>query len=91
MYTVWLPFVSTCDANTLWTETDYGRGDYRPVTVEYGQLLLFDGGLLSHGTVANTSGQTRVSMDLRIAPRVPGALEQFLSSRRLPAPPSHHT
>ena len=80
---VWLPFVSTCDANTLWTETDYGRGDYRPVTVEYGQLLLFDGGLLSHGTVANTSGQTRVSMDLRIAPRAPGALEQFFSSRRL--------
>jgi ectoine hydroxylase-related dioxygenase (phytanoyl-CoA dioxygenase family) len=44
--------------------------------VEYGQLLLFDGGLLSHGTVANTSGQTRMSMDLRIAPRAPVSGEQ---------------
>jgi hypothetical protein len=79
---IWLPFVSTCVANTLWVETDYGRGDYAPVTVEYGQMLLFDGGLLSHGTVANTSGQTRVSMDLRFAPREPGALQRFLPGRR---------
>jgi hypothetical protein len=78
---IWLPFGSTCPANTLWVETDYGRGDYTPVTVEHGQMLLFDGGLLSHGTVENTSRQTRVSMDLRFTPLVPGVLEGFFPGR----------
>ena len=78
---VWLPFVTTCAANTLWVESGYGRGDYTPIPVQYGQMLLFDGGLLSHGTIENTSGKTRVSMDLRFAPKIPGVLEHFLSSR----------
>ena len=78
---IWLPFTSTCTANTLWVEPDYGRGDYTPVPVEYGQMLLFDGSLLSHGTVANTSSQTRVSMDLRFVPHGPGVLQRFFPSR----------
>jgi hypothetical protein len=85
---IWLPFGSTCSANTLWVETDYGRGDYAPVTVGHGQMLLFDGALLSHGTVENTSGQTRVSMDLRFTPHRPGVLERFFPGRgRLAASP----
>lgn len=78
---IWLPFTSTCTANTLWVESGYGCGDYAPVPVEYGQMLLFDGGLLSHGTVENTSSQTRVSMDLRFVPHRPGVLRRFFPSR----------
>jgi ectoine hydroxylase-related dioxygenase (phytanoyl-CoA dioxygenase family) len=85
---IWLPFADTCAANTLWVETDYGRGDYTPVVVEYGQMLLFDGGLLSHGTVKNTSGQTRVSMDLRFAPHGPGVLQRFFPRRASLCPQS---
>jgi hypothetical protein len=84
---IWLPFTSTCAANTLWVETGYERGDHTPIPVEYGQMLLFDGGLLSHGTIENTSGQTRVSMDLRFAPKVPGLLERFFPSRPQRDPP----
>lgn len=78
---IWLPFADTCPANTLWVETDYGRGDYTPVSVQYGHMLLFDGAKLCHGTVENDSDRTRVSMDLRFAPLVPGALARFFPSR----------
>jgi hypothetical protein len=64
---VWLPFTDTYDSNTLWIETEYGRQDYKPVTVRYGQALVFDGGYLTHGTVANNTHKTRVSADFRFA------------------------
>jgi ectoine hydroxylase-related dioxygenase (phytanoyl-CoA dioxygenase family) len=86
---VWLPFADTCPANTLWVETEYGRGDYRPICVRYGQMLLFDGGRLSHGTVRNDSPLTRVSMDFRFAPLVPGILQDFFPRR--PTMASHST
>ncbi|ASF46288.1 streptomycin biosynthesis enzyme StrG [Methylovulum psychrotolerans] len=64
---VWLPFTNTHDGNSLWLESYYGRADYRPVTVAYGQALIFDGGFLDHGTVSNTTDTTRVSLDFRFA------------------------
>jgi len=53
----------------LWCESDYGLGDYAPMPVRYGEALLFDGGLLRHGSVPNDSGVTRVSMDFRFTPQ----------------------
>ncbi|TMP29009.1 hypothetical protein CWB99_09570 [Pseudoalteromonas rubra] len=70
--TVWVPFVDTQLQNTIWCETQYGRGDYQPISVKYGQALLFDSGYLSHGSVTNTSETTRMSMDFRIVPRKQG-------------------
>lgn len=64
---VWLPFTDTYDSNTLWVESDYGNGDYHPVSVRYGQALVFDGGYLSHGTIPNATNHTRVSIDFRFA------------------------
>ena len=78
---IWLPFACTLPANTLWIETDYGCADYAPFCVDYGQMLLFDGGRLAHGTVGNDSGQTRVSIDFRFAPLEDGALARFLTHR----------
>ena len=65
----WVPFVDVEGTNSLWVEQDYGRADYAPVRLRYGEILLFDGGLLSHGSVANTSDVTRVGMDFRFAPK----------------------
>jgi hypothetical protein len=65
----WIPLVDVADENSLWIEDDYGSGHHTPVTLRYGQILIFDGGLLSHGSVPNSSGKPRVSMDLRFAPR----------------------
>lgn len=61
----WLPFTDAFGTNTLWVESGYGNADYRPVDVMYGEVLLFDGGYLSHGTVPNTTDATRVSIDFR--------------------------
>ena len=64
---VWLPFTNVSGSNSLWVESDYGKADYRPVTVSYGQALVFDGGFLSHGSVDNTTDNTRISIDFRFA------------------------
>jgi hypothetical protein len=61
----WIPFTDVQDTATLWLESCYGRGDYAPVPVRYGEVLIFDGGYLSHGTVSNQTQTTRVSLDMR--------------------------
>lgn len=63
----WMPFTDVQDSATLWLESDYGKADYRPVPVRYGQVLVFDGGYLSHGSVANVSNMTRISLDMRFS------------------------
>jgi len=67
-----LPFTSCHGGATLWCESGYGLGDFRPLPLEYGEVLLFDGGLLEHGTVENDTQSTRVSLDFRFAPTRPG-------------------
>jgi hypothetical protein len=65
---VFLPFTNCFGTNTLWCESDYGIQDYQPLPMTYGQAFFFDGGYLMHGSVANTSDVTRVSLDFRFAP-----------------------
>jgi hypothetical protein len=66
---LWIPFTDVYGGASMWIESDYGKHDYAPVTVRYGQALVFDGGYLSHGTRENMTGVTRISMDLRFANR----------------------
>jgi hypothetical protein len=63
----WMPFTDVDASATLWLESEYGRCDFAPVPVRYGQVLIFDGGYLGHGSVANNSGVTRVSLDMRFS------------------------
>jgi hypothetical protein len=65
--TAWIPFVDCDESATLWVERQYGRGDFHPVPVRYGEILIFDGGFLQHGSVPNTTDYSRVSMDLRFS------------------------
>lgn len=67
----YLPFTDVWDSNTLWCETAYGHSDYQPLNLRYGQALLWDGGYLMHGTVANETDSTRVSCDFRFQPKFP--------------------
>lgn len=62
----WMPFVDTNNANTIWMESKEDRGDYRPYTVKYGEILVFSGANLYHGNKNNTSNETRVSVDFRL-------------------------
>ncbi|MBD8497324.1 streptomycin biosynthesis enzyme StrG [Paenibacillus arenosi] len=63
----WMPFTDAEGTATLWLESDYGRGDYAPVPVQYGEALIFDGGYLGHGSVPNQSNGTRISLDMRFS------------------------
>lgn len=64
----WIPVTKAFDTNTIWIESEPDKGDYTPVNMEYGQMLIFMGGLLTHGNKINTTGQTRVSFDFRVIP-----------------------
>jgi hypothetical protein len=66
---IWIPFTDVYDTAAMWVESDYGLGDYAPIPMKYGQVLVFDGGYLRHGSLANTTEITRVSMDLRFSIR----------------------
>ncbi|HYW72191.1 MAG TPA: hypothetical protein VE961_14240 [Pyrinomonadaceae bacterium] len=66
---VWVPFVDTFGANTIWIENKYGSRELTPVAVKYGQALMFDSGYLWHCSVANTTDVTRFSMDFRVSPK----------------------
>ena len=85
LVTVWLPFTDAFATNTLWVESGHGTGEHRPIPVAYGQALIFDGGYLEHGTVANESARSRVSADFRFAPigaEVPAVVERMYAARR---------
>jgi hypothetical protein len=89
LITVWLPFTSAFGSNTLWVESGYGTADHRPIDVAYGQALIFDGGYLEHGTVANCTAKSRVSVDFRfstIGPDVPDELRAIYALRGEPSP-----
>ncbi len=62
----WLPFVDTNEQNTIWMESKEDKGDYRPYTVKYGEILVFNGANLVHGNKHNDTNTTRVSIDFRL-------------------------
>jgi len=66
---VWIPWTPVWGTNSLWVESAPGRADYAPVELGYGEAIIFQGAVLSHGSVANDSGSTRVSADVRVKPR----------------------
>jgi hypothetical protein len=67
----YLPFTDVFEGSTLWCETDYGSEKYTPINLKYGQALLWDGGMLKHGTYKNDTSNARVSCDLRFHPKKP--------------------
>jgi len=61
----WMPITDVHGSAALHLESDYGKQDYTPVPLRYGQALIFDGGYLGHGSVLNTTDVTRLSFDMR--------------------------
>lgn len=81
----YLPFTDVFNGCTVWCETDYGNAQYEPLNLKYGEALLWDGGMLKHGSRENNTGFTRVSCDFRFAPKQPELVQSpwsdILSSR----------
>ena len=65
---VWVPLTNVWGDNSLWIEGKEGTEDHQPITMRFGQLLLFDGVNISHGSKINTTSSTRVSFDFRFLP-----------------------
>tara|TARA_B100001248_G_scaffold250487_1_gene224629 strand:+ start:25368 stop:26078 length:711 start_codon:yes stop_codon:yes gene_type:complete len=61
----WLPLVNVQKTTSLYIEDDYMSENYKPIELNYGEILIFNS-LLKHGTEINTENYTRVSFDFRI-------------------------
>ena len=47
---VWVPLTNVWGNNSLWIEGKEGAEDHQPITMQFGQILLFDGVNISHGS-----------------------------------------
>ena len=84
-----VPLTDSKASGTVWVESEPGRLDHRPVDMDYGQFLEFDGASLSHGAIVNTTGRSRVSFDFRIVMAAKaGAMHRLSDS--LPETPDPH-
>ncbi len=83
----YLPFTDVCGNNSILCETSYGLKNYHPINLKYGEALLWDGGLLEHGTLANDTNFTRISCDFRFQPKNPKLVKypwsDILSGRKI--------
>ncbi|KAL3827129.1 hypothetical protein ACHAXA_002364 [Cyclostephanos tholiformis] len=63
----WLPLTSRRKTGVdLFCESKSGAGDYRPLQVEYGEVVSFHGSSRRHYVNPNRSLWTRVSLDFRV-------------------------
>ncbi len=65
---IWVPATRATNTASIWVETSYDKGDFRPLDLDNGEFLIFDSGL-KHGNEINREGYTRVSMDFRVIPK----------------------
>ena len=65
---VCVPLTPVWGDNSLWIESKVGSGQYEAVNMKPGQLLIFDGVNLRHGSKTNSTAATRISFDLRFLP-----------------------
>jgi len=65
---IWVPITNAYGSNTLWLESSPGAGDFATVEPGYGEILIFNRNRCRHYSLANETGETRVSFDLRAMP-----------------------
>lgn len=63
-----LPITEMFDTNTVWAESQQNKGDFKPMNMEYGDLLCWNFNKCYHGNKMNQTGLTRISMDFRVLP-----------------------
>ena len=61
----WIPLTRVYGNNSIHIESAVDREDYRAVEMEPGNLLVFDGLNLRHGSYPNDTPVSRVSLDIR--------------------------
>lgn len=66
----WVPLTPVWGTNSIWIESEEGKEDFLPVELNHGEILIFDGANLLHGSRWNSTDTTRVSFDLRFARQI---------------------
>ncbi len=64
----YLPFTKAYGTNTIWTESEEDKGDFKPIEIDYGQCVEWYASKLTHGNKDNLTSITRVSVDFRVIP-----------------------
>ena len=64
----YLPFTKAYGTNTIWVESEEDKGDFSPMSVEYGECIQWNGSNLTHCNKQNKTNTTRISVDFRIMP-----------------------
>ena len=59
---------NTFGTNSLFVEGDAQRGDFEPMELSYGEMMLWNGNSCRHCSPRNISNQTRISFDFRVIP-----------------------
>lgn len=65
-----LPMTNSEHTASVWVESGVNKGDFKPVSIQRGNVVRFFGNSLTHGNKINKTGKTRVSMDFRILPLI---------------------
>lgn len=66
---LWIPLTKVWGNNSIHIEQNVDAGNFKPVVLEPGQILLFDAYHLTHGSFANDTIASRVSLDIRFVPK----------------------
>lgn len=66
---IFLPLTDCLPTNTVWAESEPGRGDYSPMMLKYGEYAIWNGNKCSHSNKDNEEDKCRVSLDFRILER----------------------
>jgi ectoine hydroxylase-related dioxygenase (phytanoyl-CoA dioxygenase family) len=72
-----VPLTTVGGSNSIYIESECGSEDYHPVSLEPGQILLFDAFHLKHGSLRNDTATTRVSFDFRFQPNIPDRVREL--------------
>lgn len=63
-----VPITQMKGSNSIWIESSPGKKDFKPMSLEYGNYMCFDGNKCTHGNKKNETDNTRISFDFRILP-----------------------
>lgn len=65
---LWIPLTHVWGNNSLHIERDLGTNSFREVKLTPGEVLIFDAYNLTHGSYANDTKSSRISLDIRFVP-----------------------
>jgi ectoine hydroxylase-related dioxygenase (phytanoyl-CoA dioxygenase family) len=56
------------NTTAIWSESEPGIKDFKPLEIDYGEFFQFNGNKCTHGNKVNISENSRISLDFRILP-----------------------